>query len=684
VADSKEGLDEPNRTTRRGALSVALTAGGAAASGAIVARAAAPDDAGASSFALLGSDGKVGGPGGSALEGNIVVSSSSAGLPTAGLAGESGRLLNVSGKVAVVNEALNACDPTYTGGPLVQGSTADQHAVLQAFLNAVGNAVGGSGGRGVVPPGIYHMGNGTVSFPTNKTIVLEGDAGGAGWYPGRPKGGTILQWDTDTTGALWSSWGITIPGSTYGQTLRSMTLFGPSAQSFSSHPGCIPNRLGGVNAGSSIALEDLDIVGFSAAVGWGGSGLSFDHSRANNVQIDHCGFGYALLPGANGAGDFHHTHLRIQAQCAAMLVAQSASSGLGGATIAMCGLYGPFGIYRYADGSGLQGDLVDSTVFAPCSFEGNAHGAIYDELWQDGTQGSGIANSTFLWWIPEPIPSNSPWANTFSVSSSSGTSMAVTDGSGFLFRPGMTVSGSGVPAGTVIVSVSGQWPWSTATLTLSQSVNSPGTVTISQPTLATLTALSVSNNQIHGSWLGSGYNDTSYPMFCTMYGSSHNKIYSGASVYQKIQSVPMCVGQNAYGNIYGDAASCLLMSSAYTTDPSLLVGDLVMSRQGYVGWVVRADGSRNPLGVAMQSYPAGGGCIDYQIKASYTIGGGDTATVRNRSSTTIAANALLKLDVANPGGVTTAADLADGPALGVNGSSAIAPGSTGTADELWV
>jgi hypothetical protein len=65
--------------------------------------------------------------------------------PAAGL---SARTLVEAGRLVVINEALNACDAGY----LVQGSSADQHAGMQSFLNAIGNAIGGNGGRGFIPP----------------------------------------------------------------------------------------------------------------------------------------------------------------------------------------------------------------------------------------------------------------------------------------------------------------------------------------------------------------------------------------------------------------------------------------------------------------------------------------------------------------------------------------------------
>ncbi len=100
--------------------------------------------------------------------------------------------------------------------------------------------------------------------------------------------------------------------------------------------------------------------------------------------------------------------------------------------------------------------------------------------------------------------------------------------------------------------------------------------------------------------------------------------------------------------------------------------------------MVRCDGSRKPLGAAIRAADgrAALATCDYVIRACSDTSHG--AFVHNRSSSSIDAEALLKVDVDNPGGVIAARDLADGPAIGVNGSSAIPAGATGIAGELWL
>jgi len=241
----------------------------------------------------------------------------------------------------------------------------------------------------------------------------------------------------------------------------------------------------------------------------------------------------------------------------------------------------------------------------------------------------------------------------------------------------MTVTGSGFAAGTTIASVAGEWPWSAATLTLSTSPSgSPSSCTISQPFLATLVAQRVSNNEFFGNW-----DLSTYPMICAG-GAALNRHHDGYGAYKAATSYALlarCDG-GATGNTFGLLESGLCVGSSYSYD-DFEQGDLVMKRAGYNG-VVRCDGSRKPLGAAIRAISSSAGCVDYLIRGT-TEELEAPIVVNNRSADSIPAGSLLKVDTANPGGIVAAANLADGPAIGLNGDSAIPGGSAGHARELW-
>jgi hypothetical protein len=589
-------------------------------------------------------------------------------------AGQSSRALVESGSIVVVNEALNACD----AGFLKQGSTADQSAGMQAFLNALGQALGGNGGRGIVPSGTYHMGSKPLAYPAPPCQV-EGETpiGFVGW---NPSGGTQLVWDTDVSGPHSTTFGITLGMHGTPQALRQIHLSGPQRFYDPNPSGMLPCALGGINCGQGSRLDSVSLNLFSAGVGFGGPGHSFDHSCGDYVQVTNSGFGFNLLPGSNGAGDFHWTRLHLNGWCAAVAIAQSASSGLNGATFLGCGIYGPISFYRYGDGSGAQGDFIDVTGLISVSTENAGHAVAYDELWQSGTEGAPIINSVFTWGAGYEAPNTgfSVWQKGFSVTGVSGNQLTVSDGNGFLFRPGMTVTGSGFATGTVVTSVAGAWPWSSATLTLNNApTGSPSSCTIGQPFLATLVAHIVGNNEFFGS-----FDPTSYPMICAG-GADNNHHHDGYGAYQAAQSHPLIAGcaGGCWGNVYGSVESGLCLGTVYAS-VDIEHGDLIMNRAGYSGWAALCDGSRKPLGAAIRAASANSGGVDYVIRANSDQHG--AIVVNNRGSATIPARSLLKVDAANPGGVTVATNLADGPAIGISGTSDIAGGSSGNAGELWI
>lgn len=583
--------------------------------------------------------------------------------------------------ITVRDERLDAVEAGY----LVQGSAADQHTGLQAFLNTIGTAVGGAGGSGFIPSGVYHMGNGTVTYPAGVTCGVTGELPPPGYGLGiYGLGGTELIWDSDVAGPPHTTYGITLGGSSQPHTLERMTLQGP--QPYGSQNGGLMCALGGVNARRSAQLQDLNIVIFSTGVGWGGPGAGFDHCSPQNLRVGYVGYPFNFLPGSNSAGDFNARSCNLSGNLAAIGVAQSASSGLAGTSWVGCGLYGPIGIHRYSDGSSAQGDFVDSAQFVGTSFESNGVAAIYDELWQNFGQGANIENSFFSSGVAYQAPSTSQtqWSKTFSVAASAGTSLTLTDGSGWVFRPGMTVTGSGVPAGTVVTAVAGSWPWATVVLTVNNSVTGPTSVVVSMPLLAAWVALFIQNNEVVGNAISGA---TGYPLFMCQ-GLIRNRVRDAGAMLTVAQAGPIAAGSvtnggfPAYGNVWGAAGDvgCPVMGSAQPAS-TLLAGDVLMTRSGYQGQAMRCDGSRRPIGVAIRASNAStNGDVDYLIRASATT----TIPVQNKAATAIAAGALVKVDTANPGGVTTAASPNDGWVIGVNGTAAIAATSAGTLAELWI
>jgi hypothetical protein len=140
----------------------------------------------------------------------------------------------------------------------------------------------------------------------------------------------------------------------------------------------------------------------------------------------------------------------------------------------------------------------------------------------------------------------------------------------------------------------------------------------------------------------------------------------------------LCFG-NAWGHL--DSGTCLGTCSRID---DISYGDVLMLKNGYAACAVRCDGTRKPFGISLRTVSGPLGPIDYVVRATGDATGSPVIPVNDYGSETIAANALVKVDTANPGGVTTASSLADGPAIGVNGPTAISPGASGTLQELWL
>jgi hypothetical protein len=138
-----------------------------------------------------------------------------------GAAGLSSRVIVSSGQLSVINETLNALD----AGFLIPGSRADQSAEMQAFLTAIGTAVGGNGGRGFIPAGVYHMGGAALAYPTTPCAV-EGEAV-SGYKAWEPNGGTILHWDKDVSAPPHTTYALSLGSANGPQAARNLSLVGP-------------------------------------------------------------------------------------------------------------------------------------------------------------------------------------------------------------------------------------------------------------------------------------------------------------------------------------------------------------------------------------------------------------------------------------------------------------------------
>jgi hypothetical protein len=275
-----------------------------------------------------------------------------------------------------------------------------------------------------------------------------------------------------------------------------------------------------------------------------------------------------------------------------------------------------------------------------------------------------------------PGNNGSVWSKSLSVSGSSGTQITVTDGSGFVFRPGMTVTGTGVPANTIVTSVAGSWPWASATLTLNNRVGNPTSVVISQPNIATIVAYTIENNDFYGVWEPP---TVAYPMLAatTIYNNRHT---DGRGAYIVALNNSLTKGSFVAGNSWGRRDALVSLGSAFAAG-SMAQGDVVMKRAGYNGHVVLCDGSRRPIGTVVRTVN-GAQTVDYVIAGCSDEG--ITPYGHNRGDSSIAANALVFVDAAHPGGITATPPTSGwAQPIGLNGGSAIAPGAIAPLRELW-
>lgn len=610
-------------------------------------------------------------------------------------AGQSSAVRGGAGHVRVVDEALNivAGNSSFPNGFITPfGDAADQSAGVQSFVDAIANASGGQGGRGVIPECVVHMGDTQVTYPDKACLIHGSTIVGTGGNADSGIGGSVLVWDTDVSGAPHTTYGVTLGGGSVPHGLQGVTLQLPAR--FSKQVGGMQCVLGGINAKSGAQLSDLAIIGGSTGIGWGGPGASYDHTNTRRLYIDS-GYAFNFLPGSNGSGDFHVEHCPVlKGSLAAIGVAQSASSGLTGSTWLGCGAYGPIGIHRYSDGSGGTSALMITVNLLGLSMEGAVHASIYDELWRDGTHGQYVTGCVFLWGMGSSAPASSGgWSSLFGVISSSGDTITVNDGTGRYLTPGMTVVGSGVPADTEIVSIAGTWPWATPVITLNNAVTSPTAVTISQPYLASIVALGVEDNEFLGQLAG----NPSSPLFAVGQQALDNKVSDGRSCLAAAANGPLIVGPanapiSAGGNTFGSAGdtSTILIGSGPPPGEAVHRGDLMAtgdtsSPTSGGNFLRLCDGTHKPVGVALRA-DAG---THTQGNMDYLICGGGASDVSvpvfNRSGSDIAAHVLLYADATNRGGVTATKPSTGWTApIGLNGASVITNGTAGVADELYL
>jgi len=328
----------------------------------------------------------------------------------------------------------------------------------------------------------------------------------------------------------------------------------------------------------------------------------------------------------------------------------------------------------------------------------------------------------------------------------------------------MIVTGADIPANTTVTEVSGSWPWTTCTLTLSNAPSGAAQVKIGMPSIATIVGWTIVNNDFQGIWIPGSAN-VPFLMGAVIAG---NRIRDTTHAWQEAstsgvglaRAIPGSDG-NVFANDYGSGAPGDARMTSVQLAGTVVVGDLVQQQPANTSLVVeQANGALAPLGLAMAAGTVGENIeiITQGLAQSQTapiannraafaqspqLGGSNLSTATTytslplaagltgalaagtnvtlsdgghlqvvtlsaaaaESATTLAVNAfkpnfdyiadnavivigtipaltLVKLDSQNPGGITAAASMSDGPPIGVAGSAAIVAGTTGAID-LW-
>jgi hypothetical protein len=208
------------------------------------------------------------------------------------------------------------------------------------------------------------------------------------------------------------------------------------------------------------------------------------------------------------------------------------------------------------------------------------------------------------------------------------------------------------------------------------------------PLFATWVCSFITGNEILG---GLGGNPANYPYFAVGGGTgsfANNRIKDWSGTLTRATTGPLLVKANSsspvrtWGNTFGTDGdvSCPLIGTA-SRSGTIAAGDVLMTVSGQLGAATRCDTTRKPIGLAIKANSSGN--VDYYVRGSATTNG-VTLTVNNYTASSIAAGALVKADAANPGGVTTASSPNDGWVIGVNSTSIINAGGSGTLAELWL
>jgi hypothetical protein len=528
--------------------------------------------------------------------------------------------------------------------------------------------------------------------------------------------------------------------------VRNINLRGPSRFSVTAN-GRIPNSMVAMAIASSSYSEGVTLSHWGSCMGRAGSNgattYSSDHTIIKHLYCSSSAMGIHYLPGQSngGAGDEQYDTLQLQVMVASFLF--SSSSQFTGSDIGGMKSYGAVSFMRYDDQT-VKGEasLLGGIVFkGNSSTEYSGTAVVLDQptlLGGTATASQGFVTScilppTLVFKSPNPNYGNL-WSDTFTVASFSTDQIVVNDGTGYWFMAGQqvtdqflwtkntayvtgqyityagqlyqvttgftsgttfsatnltTATSSLIPAGTMVQSVSGVWPWTTATLTLNNTPTGtpPAGVTVGFPNIAPYVCNSFSANEFLADIRGNAASEP-YPLICA------NTInMNRASDYQNAVTValgnpngiaigvpgasnpPACEG-NVWGFGAGQAQT-VGMSATHTC----LANDVLMRRVN--DGVMQADGTRRVVGVSLIAGVAGQP-VDMIVRVpnnGVLVG----ATVNNKTSSSIAANALVYVDGAHPGGVTSTqptSAVCSNP-VGINGATAIAAGASGTLDEFW-
>ena len=554
---------------------------------------------------------------------------------------------------------------------------------FQGALNALSALTNPTSATLYLPRGNYQMGSSLISVPSpgsNAAMTIMGN--NVGVSEGAYGGSTRVIWGTDVTGAPHFKFAIdATPVPRF--AIKNITLVGPVGGSLAG--GQLPCVMAGIRLQASSQVENVSLTNFSTAIGYGGGTTAgfantcgFDHTTIKGLRIDSTGYGINLLPGSTSAGDQHFYQIRAICGCAGIAIATTASGGFVGSSITGAGFYSVVGMYIYDDGLGT-GAAITSNTFTLCSFEQSYTAAVLSQ--RQANPGAGIFNRNKMdYFFQAPNQTVNGWGGDVTVTGvpagPTGNQITFNDATGIYWQIGMTVTNNAnVPANTTVTALSVAWPNTPITATLSNNLTGDPTgqtVKIRQPQVATITMFSIFDNVSNIFSGGSVFPSYHVPSG----GSIHDNVcFTTQQVVNGAKSVPLTSGPT-YNTTWGVPKGTYLGSGQLAGGVSCSAGDLLMYDNS--GQKLKlCDGTSFPVGAAVLA-TATAGNVDFYITAQNP----NFATVINKTAGTIAANALLKVDTANPGGVTTATSLTDGYVVGVNNGTAITAGTSGTIAQL--